>query len=200
MPCVLFIFYRLFNVIVTTHFVSSVELYGDSWMINWKRCERKRSWFDLGYHPGMCLEGPKTSKNISQDSRCSARDSNRAHPEYKTNALTLEPTCSVPCVLNDIRLLGLPYKRNRYLETNPKWLMNSSIYGLYSWADVICRCTGHTANFCLFARTMQDSRIKRSQLYCRRRVLLLNLTGEACRWSCRAVVHSVTNSVEHNCY
>jgi hypothetical protein len=43
----------------------------------------------------MYLERPrKTTKNVSQDSRCRGRDSNWAHPEYMWTVLLLQPTCS----------------------------------------------------------------------------------------------------------
>jgi len=33
-------------------------------MMNWKGCERKWSWPNLRYYPGICLEGlRKTTKN-----------------------------------------------------------------------------------------------------------------------------------------
>jgi hypothetical protein len=40
----------------------------------------------------------KTTRNISQDSQCSGRDSKRASPGYKSSALRVQPTCpSSPC-------------------------------------------------------------------------------------------------------
>jgi hypothetical protein len=59
---------------------------------------RKRLWSDLKYYLGNCLEDLRkttSTKDISQDSRCRGRDSNRSPPEYKAKALPLQPTFSV---------------------------------------------------------------------------------------------------------
>jgi hypothetical protein len=43
----------------------------------------------------ICLKGLKgTIKDLSQDSESRGRDSNRSPPEYKSEALPLEPLCS----------------------------------------------------------------------------------------------------------
>jgi hypothetical protein len=45
----------------------------------------------LRYYHGIYLEElKKTTKNLSQDSRCLGRDSNRDPPEYMSEALPLE--------------------------------------------------------------------------------------------------------------
>jgi hypothetical protein len=52
--------------------------------MNWKGCGRKRSWPNLRYYPGICLEGlRKTTKNLSQDNRSPGRDLNPGPPEYE---------------------------------------------------------------------------------------------------------------------
>jgi hypothetical protein len=46
-------------------------------MMNWKGFERKRSWPNLRYYPGIYLEGTeKITKHLSQESRCLGRDTN----------------------------------------------------------------------------------------------------------------------------
>jgi hypothetical protein len=36
-------------------------------MMNWKGCERKRSWFNFMYYPSICLEGlGKTTNTLVQ--------------------------------------------------------------------------------------------------------------------------------------
>jgi hypothetical protein len=58
-------------------------------MMNWKGCERKRSWPNLRYYPSICLEGPrKTVQNLSQDSWSPGRDLNPRPPEYEAGVLT----------------------------------------------------------------------------------------------------------------
>jgi hypothetical protein len=62
----------------------------------WKWCGRKLPWLNLIFYPGICLQGLRESrKNLSQSTRCSRRDSNRAPPEFKSERLPLEPTCSL---------------------------------------------------------------------------------------------------------
>jgi hypothetical protein len=57
--------------------------------MNWKGCGRKRSWPNLRYYPGICLEGlTKTTKNLSQHSRSPGRDLNPGPPEYEAGVLT----------------------------------------------------------------------------------------------------------------
>jgi hypothetical protein len=47
------------------------------WMRNWKGCARLQSQSNLRYHPSICLEGVrKTKENCSQDSWCLGRDPN----------------------------------------------------------------------------------------------------------------------------
>jgi hypothetical protein len=57
--------------------------------MNWKGCGRKRSWPNLRYYPGICLEGlgkpRKTSVMIA-----SLRDLNLGPPEYEAGVLTTE--------------------------------------------------------------------------------------------------------------
>jgi hypothetical protein len=56
-------------------------------MLNWKLCERTRSWTNLRYCPGICLEGlRKITKNINQDNRSLGRDLNPGPPEYKSRS------------------------------------------------------------------------------------------------------------------
>jgi hypothetical protein len=60
-------------------------------MINWKGCERKRSWPNLRHCPGICLDGlRKTTKNLGQDSRSPGPDLNLGPPEYEAGVLTLD--------------------------------------------------------------------------------------------------------------
>jgi hypothetical protein len=57
--------------------------------INWKGCGWKRSWPNLRYYPGICLEGlRKTTKILSQDSRHPGRDLNQGSPEEEAGVLT----------------------------------------------------------------------------------------------------------------
>jgi hypothetical protein len=64
--------------------------------MNWKGCGRKRSWPDVRYFPGICLEGVrKTTKYLSQDNRSLGRDLNLGPPEYEAGVLTTQPLRSV---------------------------------------------------------------------------------------------------------
>jgi hypothetical protein len=60
----------------------------------------------------FCPEGlMKTTINLSQGSQCSARDSNRAPPEYKSRELPLDEPARL-CILN------LHYAHFRFTFTN----------------------------------------------------------------------------------
>jgi hypothetical protein len=57
--------------------------------MNWKECERKRSWANLKFCRGIFLEGlKKTTKNLNQGSRSPSRDLNPEPSEYEAG----EPT------------------------------------------------------------------------------------------------------------
>jgi hypothetical protein len=61
-----------------------------------ERCGRKRSWPNLRYHPGICLEGlRKDTETLSQYSRSPGRDLNPRPPEYEAGVLTTRPQRSV---------------------------------------------------------------------------------------------------------
>jgi hypothetical protein len=61
-------------------------------MINWKRCGRKRYWYNSRYYPDICLEIlRKTTKTISQDSRSPGRDLG----DFPNTKQTTRPRCSV---------------------------------------------------------------------------------------------------------
>jgi hypothetical protein len=52
----------------------------------------KRSWPNLKYYTGTCVEGlRKITKNLSQDSRSPGRDLNLGSPEYEEGVLTTQP-------------------------------------------------------------------------------------------------------------
>jgi hypothetical protein len=52
-------------------------------MMNWKGCGKKRSWPNLIYYPGICLEGlRKARKILSQYSRSPDLDFKSGPPEY----------------------------------------------------------------------------------------------------------------------
>jgi hypothetical protein len=53
-------------------------------MMNWKRFGRNRQWYNL---PEPTEEA---TKKLSQDSRYVGRDSNRAHPEYKSRMPSID--------------------------------------------------------------------------------------------------------------
>jgi hypothetical protein len=56
---------------------------------------RRRSWPDLRYYFGTCLEVlRKNTKIISQDSRSPGRDLNPGPPEYE-GVLITRPQCSI---------------------------------------------------------------------------------------------------------
>jgi hypothetical protein len=64
--------------------------------MKWKGWERKLSWPNLKYYPGICLEGlRKTTKNIGQDSRSPGPDLNSGPPEYEAGVLATRPRSSV---------------------------------------------------------------------------------------------------------
>jgi hypothetical protein len=51
-------------------------------IMNWKGCGREGSWPTLRYYPYICLGGLwEYTKNVSKDSQCLGRDSNRASHE-----------------------------------------------------------------------------------------------------------------------
>jgi hypothetical protein len=53
--------------------------------------ELKRSWLNRGHYPGICLAGlRKTTRHFSQDIQCPGQGSNRAYPEYKSRAYSLD--------------------------------------------------------------------------------------------------------------
>jgi len=63
--------------------------------MNWKGCERKHPWPDLRHYTGIFPDGRrKITKDISQES-CNDCESNRAPPEYQSEALPLKPMCQV---------------------------------------------------------------------------------------------------------
>jgi hypothetical protein len=63
-------------------------------------CGRKQSWPNFWYNSGIFLEGlRKTMKNFREDNRYPGRDSNRSHPEFKSEALPLKVVCSVISVI-----------------------------------------------------------------------------------------------------
>jgi hypothetical protein len=51
--------------------------------MNWKGYGRKRSWPSTRYCPGICLEGPGKTMNLSQDNWSPSRDLNPRPPEYE---------------------------------------------------------------------------------------------------------------------
>jgi hypothetical protein len=56
--------------------------------MNWKGCERKRTWLISRHYPDISSEGlMKSTKHISQYSRCPGRDSNPASTEYRSEEL-----------------------------------------------------------------------------------------------------------------
>jgi hypothetical protein len=58
-------------------------------MVKCKGHGRKRSWPNLRYYLGICLEGLiKTTKNLSEDSWSPGRDLNPETPEYEAGALS----------------------------------------------------------------------------------------------------------------
>jgi hypothetical protein len=55
-------------------------------MTNWKGYGKKRSWNDLRYYTGICLEELRATTKISSDnSRCSVWDLNPRLPEYEAD-------------------------------------------------------------------------------------------------------------------
>jgi hypothetical protein len=59
-------------------------------MMNWKECERKRSWHNLRYYPGIFLDRlRKTAKTLRQNSRSLGRDLNLGPPEYEAGVNTI---------------------------------------------------------------------------------------------------------------
>jgi hypothetical protein len=51
--------------------------------MKWKGGGRKRSWPNLRYYAGICLEGLKNHKNLSEYSRSPRRDLGPTRPEYE---------------------------------------------------------------------------------------------------------------------
>jgi hypothetical protein len=60
--------------------------------MNWKGYGKKQSWPNLGYYPGICLEGlRKTTKSFSENSRFPGRDLNAGPSVYEAGVLTTRP-------------------------------------------------------------------------------------------------------------
>jgi hypothetical protein len=103
--------------------------------------ELKRIWKEAvmaysRYYPGICLETGKNKKSLSQDSRCSARVSNRASPEYKSTALLLDQPV-------------------RYLFLN-NLFTNAVISSVYSFGFCILLCLLQMKT-CMIPRTILSS-------------------------------------------
>jgi hypothetical protein len=79
-------------------------------MMNWKGFERKQSWPNLRYNPGICLDGlRKTKKDLSKDSWYLGWDFTQGPPKCEAGVLTTQSQRSVTDVENVIRnwnLLG----------------------------------------------------------------------------------------------
>jgi hypothetical protein len=77
--------FGLFNDAVS----SSDYIASNDRIMNWKVYGRKRSWPNLRYYSGICLEElRKTTNTLSQGSRSLGRDLNSRPPEYKAGVLT----------------------------------------------------------------------------------------------------------------
>jgi hypothetical protein len=62
--------------------------------MNGEKFGRKWWWRNLSYYPNIYLEGlRKATKDLSEDSRYSGRNSNQVTPKYKSEQLPLELTC-----------------------------------------------------------------------------------------------------------
>jgi hypothetical protein len=69
---------------------------GWSWLTSQKACLKKRLWPTLMYYSGSTLTKlRKTTKRLSQSSRCADRDSKRSPPTHNSEAPSLEPPFSV---------------------------------------------------------------------------------------------------------
>jgi hypothetical protein len=65
-------------------------------MMNWKGFKGSGRVLILIYYPGIRLEGlRKTTKNLSEDSLSSARNSNPEPPEYEAGVMITPPRRSV---------------------------------------------------------------------------------------------------------
>jgi hypothetical protein len=65
-------------------------------MMTWKGCGRVRSWYNIRYCPGICLEGlTEATNNLNQISRSPGRDFNPEPPEYEAGVVTTGPRRSV---------------------------------------------------------------------------------------------------------
>jgi len=59
--------------------------------MNWKGLERKRSWPNLRYSPGIRLDKPRiTTKNLTQDNRSPGQDLNAGLSECEATLLTTQ--------------------------------------------------------------------------------------------------------------
>lgn len=59
------------------------------WIMNWEGCARKRSWPDLWNYLGIFLRWLRGNPEKPWYNRCPGRDSNLAHPKYKSETLAL---------------------------------------------------------------------------------------------------------------
>jgi hypothetical protein len=97
--------------------------------MNWKGCGRKRLWLDLRYN--ICLEVlGRTTKNLSQNSGCSGRDTNLAPPNtsqkcHSSRQLT-RISCSSMCML-------LAYVKNTQNESKNICYVESSLNVGHLW-------------------------------------------------------------------
>jgi hypothetical protein len=53
--------------------------------MNWKEYGRKLSWPNLRYYPGICLEGLKKTKNLSEESQYPGRDLKKLKTDRPTS-------------------------------------------------------------------------------------------------------------------
>jgi hypothetical protein len=64
--------------------------------MNWKGCGRKRSWPNLRYYPGICLEGLReNTENLSDNRRSLGPEMNSGSPKYEAEVITIRPRRSV---------------------------------------------------------------------------------------------------------
>jgi hypothetical protein len=93
--------------------------------MNWKLCERKRSWPNLWYDRGICLaELRKTTKNLRQD--CQSSGLNPGLPEYKAGVLTTQLRHSVTHSISICRHIKLTTTPQQLQQIYPLTYMCTS--------------------------------------------------------------------------
>jgi hypothetical protein len=121
----------------------------DNWILNWIRCERKRSWPNLMYYPGIYLEGLCKTRNLHQCSRSPDRDMKPGPPEYEAEV------CSSPTSLSAVMLSSrytVPLRCSCGWDCREHEFLDLREYHVWLNYDVRCRRTHWFIGRCTVTR------------------------------------------------